>query len=285
MGKISTSIVKSSFSKQNIAQYKLSILCGIDSLYYCISTKTKEVLVLKQFDLFTSASLNDIFVNSAVHDEIWDADSILSLYFSEVHVAFIHPHFTIIPNRLYKPSEKSVYLFPLKQQSTVPEICFDNDLGNMDAKLVFDLPKSAIDFFQSKYNNRAVYYNSFTPLINGYSKEMEKLKGKQVWINVHPKIVQIVLFDGSEMIFSNQFTFQSEKDFLYYVLLVYSQFKLDADAVPLHISGQLVKESAIFKSLYRYIRNISFIKISNTFQLNSDLSENPTYFFFDVLSL
>ena len=69
------------------------------------------------------------------------------------------------------------------------------------------------------------------------------------------------------------------------VLLVYNQFKLNPEVIPLHISGQLVKESAIYKSLYRYVRNISFLKISDTYQLNAKLSENPTYFFFDVLSL
>lgn len=284
MGKISTSIVKSSFSKQNIAEYKLSILCGVDSLYYCISTKTQEVLVLKKFDLFNSSSINEIFVNSSVHEEIWDADSILSLYFPEIHIAFIHPHFTIIPNRLFREADKATYLSPLKKTADIFEICFDNDLPSINAKLIFDLPKSAVDFFRSKYGNRAIYYNAFTALINGYSKEMEQYSGKHVWLNVHPNLVQIILFDGNELIFSNQFPFQSDKDFLYYVLLVYNQFKLDPNNIPLHASGQLVKESAIYKSLYRYIRNISFLTISDTHQLNSELSENPTYFFFDLLS-
>ena len=87
------------------------------------------------------------------------------------------------------------------------------------------------------------------------------------------------------MIFSNQFPFATEKDFLYYVMLVYSQFKLNPEETPLHISGQLVRESAIFKNLYRYIRNISFLNISDTHQLNKHLTEHPSYFYFDLLAI
>ena len=99
-----------------------------------------------------------------------------------------------------------------------------------------------------------------------------------------PNILQIALFDGQALIFSNQFPFKSEKDFLYYTLLIYGQFKLDPETIPLHISGQLVKESAIYKKLYHYIRYTSFVPISSAYQLNS-LLDKPDYFFFDLLNI
>jgi len=284
LGKISTSVVKTSFSKNNIASYKLSILCGVDSLYYCVSNNTDEVLILKQYDHYTAISLDNEAIFANDYQEIWDSDSILSSAFSEIHIAFVRPHYTIIPKKLYQSANKASYLAPLKAKAAIPELYQVNDLSALDAHLIFSLPQAAIEFFESKYSKGIHYYNSFTSLINSFGREMKLLQGKHVWINVHPSILQIALFDGKELIFSNQFPFGSEKDFLYYALLVYGQFKLNPEVIPLHISGQLVKESAIYKQLYRYIRFISFAPVSNAYQLNN-LSDKPKYFFFDLLNI
>lgn len=284
MGKISTSVVKTSFSKNNIASYKLSILCGVDSLYYCVSNNTTEVLILKQYDLYSNSSLNNEAVFTNNFKEIWESDPILSSPYPEVHIAFVRPHYTVIPNKLYQPANKASYLSPLKGKAAIPELYQVNDLNFLDAKLIFSIPQAAIEFFESKYAQGIHYYNSLTTLINSFAREMKLLKGKHVWINIHPNILQIALFDGQTLVFSNQFPFGSEKDFIYYALLVYGQFKLDPETIPLHISGQLVKESAIYKKLYRYIRFISFVPISSSFQLNN-LPEKPDYFFFDLLNV
>ena len=245
-----------------------------------------ETLVLKRFDLYPPISLDSESVYTTHFKEIWDKDPILSLSFPAVHIAFIRTHYTIIPNRLFQETNKASFLAPLKSAATIPELYQVNDLKTLEAKLIFNLPQAAIEFFESKYNSANVfYYNSLTAIINGIAKEMIFLEGKHVWINVHPNILQIVLFDGQDLIFSNQFHFQTEKDFIYYVLLIFNQFKLNPEVTPLHISGQLVKESAIYKKLYHYIRYISFLKISKTHLLNNYLVEYPEYFFFDLLSI
>jgi len=285
LGKISTSVVKTSFSKNNINQYKLSILCGVDSLSYCVYGQTGEVLVLKQFGLTTPLVLNNEAIFSTTFNEIWDKDPILSYPFPVIHIAFVRPHYTIIPNKLYQSANKASYLTPLKANAAIPELYQVNNLPTIDAKLIFSLPQSAIEFFESKYTTGTKYYNSFTSLINGIAKKMRTLSDKQVWLNVHLNVLQIILFDGQTLIFSNQFPFETEKDFIYYTLLVYSQFKLNPEVTPLHISGQLVKESAIYNNLYRYIRNISFTKINNSYQLNTPLTSHPNHFFFDLLSI
>ncbi len=241
-------------------------------------------MILKEFDFYsTPSSTNEsLYINSL--KELWVSDSILSALYPEVHIAFIRPHYTIVPNKLYQSVDKAAYLFPLKSKSTTPELYQVNDLNMLDAKLIFSVPQAIIAFFESKYTQGVQYYNSFTTLINGFAREMKLLQGKHVWLNVQPTTLQIILFDGEALIFSNQFPFGNEKDFLYYVLLIYGQFKLDPETIPLHISGQLVKESAIYKKLYRYIRSISFVPISKSYQLNN-LPEKPDYFFFDLLSI
>lgn len=285
MGKISTSIVKTSFSVNNINQYKLSILCGVDSLCYCVYDQNEEVLILKKFDLNAPFVLNNEAIIVTTFKEIWAKDALLSHAYPIIQIAFVRPHYTIIPSKLYQAANKASYLTPIKATAAIPELYQVNELPTIDAKLIFSLPQAAIEFFESQYTTKTIYYNSFTPLINGIAKKMQALSGKHIWINIHPKLLQIILFDGQALIFSNQFPFETEKDFIYYTLLVYSQFKLNPEETPIHISGQLIKKSVIYNSLYRYIRNISFIKIDTSHQLNTQLTSNPNHFFFDLLSI
>ena len=283
MGKISTEILKSSFSKKDASQYKLSVLSGADSLSYCITASDGEVLSLKKFDFLTR--LESLVALPNKLDEIWEREAQLTWPFQSVSLSVISPLFTLVPNRLFKKEEKEHYLKPLKRPNAASEVYLINNLQIAKAQLVFSLPEALINFFNEKYAGKAMIYNSIGALINAYARQMNGLSGKQVWINVHTNLLQIVLFNNKEVIFSNQFRFESEKDFLYFVLLVYNQFKLDPKQIPLHISGQLVKESAIYKAIYRYVKNISFIRLADFHKLNAHLVNNPVYFFFDLLSL
>lgn len=253
---------------------------------YCIIDQQGEVLVIKRFDLAVPFVLNNEAIFSTTLKEIWQADPLLSLSYPSIQIAFVRPHYTIIPNKLYQASNKASYLTPLKSNAVIPELYQVNNLSStINAKLIFSLPQSAVEFFESKYNTDTQYYNSFTPLINGIAKKMKSLTGKHIWINIHTNLLQIILFDGQSLIFSNQFTYETEKDFLYYTLLTYSQFKLNPEDIPLHISGQLVKDSTIYNSLYRYIRKLSFINMSTSYKLHTHLTNQPSYFYFDLLSI
>ncbi|MEM6321129.1 MAG: DUF3822 family protein [Bacteroidota bacterium] len=284
MGKISTSVVKTSFSIDKIANYKLSILCGIDSLSYCIRDQSNTVLILKQFDLFTDISGENEARFLDKLGEVWTKESMLALPFPDVHIAFVHPHFTLVPNKLYQSDKKAVYLDAVRDKPSIPYSFYSNSLPSIAATLVFNVPQFAIDFFESKYKHPH-YYNSVNSLVNKIAHKRKNQTDKQVWLNIYPSRLQIALFEGPILLFANQFEFQSENDFLYYVLLVYNQFKLAVEKTPLLISGQLVKQSAIYKKLYRYIRNLSFVSVSDTYQLTTHLTEKPPYFFFDLLSV
>lgn len=243
------------------------------------------MLVLKKFELYTSSPFDNASLFHTHVEKIWTDEPNLSLSFPTVKIAFAYPHYTIIPDKLYRESSKANYLTPLKKQAAFDELYFTNELSSIGAKLVFSLPEMAVNFFQKVYDSPINYLNIFSCLIKGYQKRMSKLHGKQVWINVHPRNIQVLLFEQEELIFSNQFDFQSEKDFIYYVLLIYDQFKLHPENVPLHISGQLVKESAIYKNLDNYIRNIRFVELDPSHRLSSQIIDSPFYFFFDLLEI
>ncbi len=249
----------------------------MDSLSYYISD-AKELLVLKKIDFDRSNRHTTL----AQHlDNIWLEESTLSLSYSKVQVAFAGPHYTIVPSRLYSEPDKAQYLLPLKTPATVSENIFADIVPSVDSQLVYSLPTDVVAFFKTTYNGKAQLYHAFSSLIEIYSKKAGA--GKEVFLNIRNHTVDAFFFDNKELIFSNQFTFQSDKDFLYYILLIFDKFQLNQMEVPVNISGTLSPDSTIYSQLYKYIQYLYFIDLPTSFSQDTDLQQHPGHLFFDVL--
>jgi hypothetical protein len=55
--------------------------------------------------------------------------------------------------------------------------------------------------------------------------------------------------------------------------------------VKLQLAGQILENSEIYKSLYRYVRNIAFITPPAGIQLNASFKNVPTHYYFNLFSL
>ena len=278
MGKINTEIFKSSFSKKNAAQYKLSILFGVDSLSYSVCSPSKELLVLKKINFGEKLSL---FSLSKHLEDIFQQEENLSLPFQSVSIQWIAPHFTIIPNNLYSAEDIKQYLIPLREPIKEAEKYASDKLVSINSHLIYSIPAEIKQLLNNQFSRNYQLKHSFSSLIDEFSRQAGS--GKEVFLNVRDYSLQAFFFDNKELIFVNQFTFQSEKDFLYYILLVYDQFKLNQTEVPLKIAGSLSTNSTIYNQLYRYVQHISFIDLPIIFQTDLDLKEHPQHLFFDVL--
>ena len=148
--------------------------------------------------------------------------------------------------------------------------------------MIYTLPDELHQYFYQLFEERDfTLQHSFTSLIEEFSRQSGR--GKEVYLNVRDYWVQLFFFDNQELIFANQFQFESEKDFLYYILLTYDQFKLDPKEIPLKIAGMLSEDSAIYQQLHRYLLQLSFVHLPTIFQTDLDLKEHPAHFFFDLL--
>ncbi len=249
----------------------------MDSLCYYVSD-AKELLVLRKIDFDTSNKHTSL----ARHlDNTWLEEPTLSLPYKTVQVAFAGPHYTIIPNRLYSEPDKAQYLLPLKTPAIVSESIFVDAVPSVDSQLIYSFPTDVVTFFKTTYDGKAQLHHSFSSLIDIYSKKAGT--GKEVFINIRNYTVDAFFFDNKELIFSNQFSFQSDKDFVYYIMLLFDKFQLNQMEVPVTISGTLSADSKIYSQLYKYIQYLYFIDLPTAFSQDADLKQHPAHLFFDVL--
>jgi len=84
-----------------------------------------------------------------------------------------------------------------------------------------------------------------------------------MYINVSNQNLEIVVLKNKKLELYNIFSFTTKEDFIYYILFVAEQLKLNPEEINVILLGAIEKESELFTILYQYIRNVSFYTPKN----------------------
>ncbi|MEM6966624.1 MAG: DUF3822 family protein [Bacteroidota bacterium] len=281
MGIVNTDIVEDNFAKRNSSSYDLSILVGMDRFSYVIVNGDKQLLALKSYllnaDLDTSQPLQPAL------QAIFLEDKKLKLSYRNTYVGVVNSQSTFVPNRFFQAADASVYL---KNQCTTSEEhqIFIDELQAVDAKNVYTFDREVF-YLVKGFLPSARFFHNTTSLLQGFMKNQNGNNEKNVYVNVKGDHLQIALLEGKNLIFFNAYSYQTEHDFIYHVMLIYDQFNLSPENTPIYVSGQLTKDSKLFRIMYRFIKDVSLLKIPTTVFFGKNAEGIPPHFYFDLFSL
>lgn len=249
----------------------LFVLIGANRLSYFITSPTKEVL-LQSIELIENKALATFF----------EGEAYLDLGFKTVKVGFITPYTTLVPNLIYQEAAAASYLensFRIPHQHYL----LTDNLASFQCQNVFLAPIEVYNFFQKRFAN-AQFYHAGTSLLLAWQQKAVQFQEATVFINVIGKEFQLAAFQREKLLLFNVFEFKSAKDFIYYTLLIFDQLKLSTETSKLFLSGEVMQESEIYKTLYRYIRAIDFLNRPTAFQFKEQFDDQPKHFNFDLYS-
>ena len=282
MGKISFEILEDQFLVNSTPLYNLSILVGIDRFSYLISSNQHQVLVLKTYTYLKQTEDDIANIKSELHD-IFLEDKLLQLTYQKTRIACWHAKNTYVPNRLFQEENKASYLEKMFAYNDKDEVLYD-ELISLHALNVYVLNNNILSILKNSFPTAKIFHSS-TALLLGQNKASEQLVDEHVYVNISKEHLQLSYFKGKDFLFNNNFHFRTAKDFIYYILLIYEQFKLKPEIVPLTISGQLTEDSQIYRIIYRYIRNIHFCQAPGFLRFGSAFDSHSKHFFFDLFSV
>lgn len=280
MSRINQEVVEYSFSAQSTASYELSLLIGADSIYYMVNDGQLNILTLKSFHFDHAKSKSTIESLKSVFFE----DRHLKEPYRSTKIVITTPHFTLVPSKFYNINENNTYLKNITNLGANDSFLKD-DFKNQPFKNVYAADKQLISFIQTIFPQNSSIHHVSTALIEGFQKIAELRQGHQVFANMRDGLIQIFFFDGKDLIFANSYTFQFSQDLVYYLMMVYEQFKLNPETIPLSISGYLTQDSDIFKFIYRYIRHVNFIQAPLYLRFGQQFTGIPQHFYFDLFSI
>jgi len=277
---VNLEISDSDFDKKSSSLYELSILIRMDSLVYAILSQEGKILSLKEYDLPSTTTTNS---REDALKSIFDKDDSLKYLYRKCHIAFGNSIVTLVPQRLFNPQQSSTYLAELTtlyKNFTVGV----NEIDALKTMVVFQSETETQRVVKLAQPNAKLFHKS-TPFLKGCAQKSEGSTGNVVYANFWHQTVEVCYFKEGNLHFHNHFNYSTTPDCLYFMLLVFQQFDLNVQKVPLFISGQIVEDSEIYKSLYRYIQNIAFTLPPDNIQINSAFRNVPAHYYFSLFSL
>ena len=281
MGTVNFEIIENNFVKKYADTYDLSILIGMDRFSFLVSDPQQNILLLRSYPFppqnkglgELSNSLKDIYIND-VH---------LKQSYRSVSVGILNQKNTLIPSDLFVTDQKEVYLKNIVSNLEGNTIYFDllKPLGIVN---VYAIDTKFVNQLYGYFPNMHIHHAAGS-LILGHRKIAENRTGRQICLNVRQGLLQISLFDNKELLFYNSFIYESSQDFIYYVMLVFDQFKLKPEGNTVHISGQIVPDSEVYHLLFRYVRHLEMMPVPDYYKLGAKGKEIQDYQYFDLFSL
>lgn len=281
MGKVDIEIIESDFNSKNNSTYDLSILIGMDRFTFLIADEQHRLLALRNYSWDnTDHKLTDW---KEQLQQIYINDDLLKINYPSVKLAIESNRSTLIPQRLYRSEDSQSYLEKIFGELDHQEVLAD-EIPGIDALNIYQIDQSIDQLLQGYFNNLKLLHLC-TPILTSFRGIAEQQPGKNIFVYVLDKRMYIGYFDDRELIFFNSYSYRTAKDFIYYLLLVFDQFQLKPESIPVHLSGYIVEESEIYHLLYRYIRLLHWIKPPPHFQFGPSFSATPKHLYFGLYSL
>lgn len=260
-------------------QCTLNVVLGADGINLLAADASGAVLALQARQLRTEVVLFDQIEWQL--RGLLQQEALVALPFGQIHCALFHGNATLVPRRLFQHGALPGY-FKLLLNPADYLYAYD-ELPEFDTYLVYatepGLAKLCTEFFPRSRNRHLA-----VPLLRNarlaYPNEEHR-----VFINFRNQVAQMAVFERQNLLFYNSFAFSASSDLLYYVLLLYDQFRLNTQDTPLIVAGNLLEDSELYRLLYRFIRDIRFAELPSHYHLPTDKPALPGHCYYDLFCL
>ena len=246
----------------NTADYNLSIQLSLKEFTYSVLDKTRN-----KFLAFESYKLQDTYNSyklSEKLDEIILKEKWLSGNFKSKKIIIINQKSTLVPLPLFDVNDQETY-FNFNHSLDDSEDLYCDKLNNLNAYNLYAVPTLVKTKLRELFGQHKLYHYMTTLVETLLLYNKNKPEEKKVFLNAGKGIFDIILLEGNSLIYNNTFDFHTPEDLIYYLLFALQQLKLNPETTSLLLMGEIEKNAPLFDIIYKYIRNISFIKRTETF--------------------
>ncbi len=225
---------------------------------------------------YIEKSLNNYLSLSELELEIdsFFQHSFFSVRFVIVKVMYVTHKSTLIPEPLFEKS-KMRELLSFNHDVDSNEDVFEYFIRNGLMYCVFAYPQWFTTLVQKHFKNCTFTHQS-VPLINTVLLvNKHKALRKKVYVNVEVDFFDIVVIHGDSLLFANSFSYSHTNDFLYFLLNVFEQLKLNPEVNDVIFMGQVWYDSEFLIEAKKFIKNIHLVSYK-------DEQEHFSYVFQDL---
>ena len=232
----------------------LSIQISLNGLSFCIlNTKSNSITNLNTINFdkrVTPFKLLDILKDQFL------VEPSLGQNFESVQLIHVNELATIVPYELFNANKIADYLKFNSKILKSDFIAFDTIEINKSV-CVYVPYVNINNFIYDKFGS-FTYKHESTILINQLLNHESNSQHEVVYLNIHDSYFQVIAINKGKLMLYNSFEFQTNEDFIYYVLFTLEQLNLNTEDVKVILLGNITEESALYAILFKYIRYVDF---------------------------
>lgn len=273
-------IVDKSLEVNHFENLILSIQLKLDGFSFSILNKDlNKVVALVSYELPKIKHHIDLLAKIKY---IYNNCSLLNLEFEKVKVIHINEVSTLVPTALFDESKLRAYL-SLNHKLLDNERLEYDLIDSLDVINIYSPFSEINDFLIEKYKFISAKHYASVLMKNIF--EMNNLYDElKMFVHTQSDRFEITVVRDKKLILYNSFLYTTKEDFIYYILFVAEQLKINPQEFKLEFYGTINPYSDLFKMAYKYIRNISFGRRISSISYSHELKNVNEHSFFMLLN-
>jgi len=258
----------------------LSIQVNLDGFSFAIlNIQEQKYIALEFYDSQNCSTYSDL---AEQIDKIILQQELLQQNFATTSISIAHSLNTLTPKALYDDvNGKDILGF---NQALLQNEEENSDwLKSIQAYNSYVIPEELERCFNKHFPNHKWKHDS-SILIESLLHQFKLQEGEKIYLSIQNTYFELMVLDGKKLKFFNNFSYKSAADLIYYLLFTCEQLSLNPDQVSLIISGEIEEESEVYKNLYKYVRNISFIKRNPNYEYSFVFDEVKEHYYYKLLN-
>ncbi|MEN8139352.1 MAG: DUF3822 family protein [Bacteroidota bacterium] len=188
--------------------------------------------------------------------EIYNSSSLLKMNFKDVKISHVNQISTLVPVPLFDDDNLQSYLNfnqkLLENEFLTYEIIEPLEIANIYSPFI-----EVNDYLFEKYGE-FVFKHFSSVLIENLLEKNNSNQALKMFVHVQKSQFEIVIIENKKLLHYNSFSYQNKEDFVYYILFVAEQLKINPEEFDLELYGEIEPYSELYSLVYKYVRNVSF---------------------------
>jgi hypothetical protein len=215
-------------------------------------------------------------------DQLLRDHAFLKGSFAGVTFAYDSHRSTLLPEALYDGDNIQSYI-QFNHPAEPGDLVLSDSLKSMDTRNIYFFPEALKSFLADHYPGIKIRHHS-SALIESLAMLYKNEDKPKLVLHISLTHFEIIYFEGKHLKFYNTFRHQTTEDFIYYLLFVCEQLKLNPETVELVLIGEIERNSAIYSMLYKYVRNVRFGTRPEAFTYCQPMNTLPKHFYYNLFS-
>ena len=192
---------------------------------------------------------------------------------------------TLVPEALFDKDEKAgIYDFNIAGGPNNANELQHDYLRGVNAYCIYYVPSGILSLIRNHFQDAKLYHHSTAFIQSIMDKFRNADTENQLFVNAGSAHIDILQIKDKRLNYYSSFRYYSAEDFMYYLIFVVEQLKLNPESVKVILLGEIEKHSPLSDLAHKYIRHIRFIDRNNDYRYSFVFDQIPGHYFYNLLN-